>query len=1171
MTSKDPRLRSLSGSGLPIQSIDSSRSSPPNYGLVGIKQSPSSNSAPVSPVSSSVPSTPTTSTIPTVLTAPTASVPAAAPPQSRTASSHPRSSTTGLRHPLPPNPKWNGNADAASHSSSIADLPSQQHRTLATSSPSSSPTSASAGNSSESSIDSIRRAVLQSRQPDRLSTHHRSSSSPYQDAPQSHPSSTSSAAASVLSVRPPVSPKPRLDRKESDPRPLSSSSSSSSRSTQLERREKDSNRNSSRSVASNSVLPQENSSSSIPPRGHSPEPQPMPGTRYRNPFVKSRQAAEATAQPAQQLSTAAVTSGSSPHSGHHASSLSPHPHQWPSPTHETLNPKSSLPKNAVPPPRHQHSSTSRSDPTPTLYPSRTESASPWIGSSSRHIPDTSMDGSSAGRGRSYRPGSPSREPRARDASRGRDPNRGSDTRHSTYNRNPTPPPAARASSRDRDNRPSAQDRESRRRDEQERGRSVTRGRSTVRAPSAGREWSRYDSYRPSERARSRSRARSPARTSARNPEKSPTRNPAGGHSKPSSPVRGRSKSRARNASRAQSRARSKSRPVRRTMTMGHFVPRAHTRSPSRKRRRYSSTDDSDFDDDSDSFTDHSTRRRKRASRKRRRSSEDSDSALETSEESDDTLASDAPLSKRKKASSHMDASARLQGPIADRMIELDRLTTKLTVRRNKVDLTCRKIMRTQAKLKAEILALHLSLSSSNGMIRADSPVHVHATASTSRTLAGSSSTDSDNAVVPVPAYRHAERIETGVKLSSVDNRPRNLSPAKGYRRVFEVSGPSCPVSSQSEMSALIIGGNTVFNSAFGTSRPRMMVLNPFSHGTVFDGIAAVAAMDGSVQFWDIGAQKLLNSQLPANHRVIPYPETIASRLEKIVLLLDGELKVRSVGIVSTPHASAIHAVAAARMDDKIASFVTGGKDKGLFHWKFTVGEDEDGQANYSPQGLSELHREHKGQIVSLMYSHRNKILYSGGKDGHYISCDLTTGQALVKSRYMPAKGEILHIVENPTDPNINLVVQTEDAGQYILCDHRLKNQVVQTMSYPLPDRISKLNIPSWHTDGGLICTGTKDLGGILNIWDVRWSSIARGTRPTGYREAQEPYLLNPYNKFLNSTVKRYPGLPTQSVSLGGSKLVQALFHPTRDVMITLNSDSSLAFWDCTLKQHRFAI
>ena len=84
--------------------------------------------------------------------------------------------------------------------------------------------------------------------------------------------------------------------------------------------------------------------------------------------------------------------------------------------------------------------------------------------------------------------------------------------------------------------------------------------------------------------------------------------------------------------------------------------------------------------------------------------------------------------------------------------------------------------------------------------------------------------------------------------------------------------------------------------------------------------------------------------------------------------------------------------------------------------------DEDGQTNYSPQGLSELHREHKGQILSLMYSHRNKILYSGGRDGHYISCDLATGQALVKSRFVQAKGEILHIVENPTDPNINLVV-----------------------------------------------------------------------------------------------------------------------------------------------------
>lgn len=118
------------------------------------------------------------------------------------------------------------------------------------------------------------------------------------------------------------------------------------------------------------------------------------------------------------------------------------------------------------------------------------------------------------------------------------------------------------------------------------------------------------------------------------------------------------------------------------------------------------------------------------------------------------------------------------------------------------------------------------------------------------------------------------------------------------------------------------------------------------------------------------------------------------------------------------------------------------------------------------------------------------------------------------------------------------------------------------MGYPLAgqEKISKLNIPSWHPGGGLVCTGTKDDGGILNIWDVRWNKTVQGIRPLGYQEATELHLQNRYNEFLRSPVKRYPGLPTQSMDLGGSKLVQALFHPSRDIMIALNSDSSIAFW-----------
>ena len=895
MTSKDPRLRSLSSSGLPKQSIDSppARSSPPNYGPIAVKQLPSLASAPVFPAPFSASTTPTAPyaaafAAPTTPTIPVAPVPAPSPSQSRASSTHSRTPSVVLRHPLPPNPLRNGNADAASRPSSVSDQASPRHRPRASSSSSSSPTSVNNGSPSESSIDSIRRAVLQSRQPDKLSSHQRSSSSSHvsQETKRSHSSSPSSTP-SGLSVQPSAGHRPRLDRKESaghrprldrkesDPKPLSSPSSSSSR-TQLDRQDKDKGHSSSNG---SSKPPQESSrppgtSSSTPARSPNLVPKPLPATRYRNPFEKSKQTAAAV-QPEQQPTTAVAIAGAAkmPHQGgQRPSSSSPHAHQWPSPTQETLHPRSSPPKSAVHPSK-QNSSTPRSDPTPASHSSHSETVSPRTGSSSRRIPDARVESPTAGWSRS-RPTSPNREPRAWDPSRGsrgpdprpaaphsdpsarapnkgRDLSRGPDPRTTTLDSDPPacapsrgrdlsrgPDPrtttldrdlSARAPSRGQDPRPTAQDRDSRPAEEQERGRSVTRGRSAARAPSAGRDWTRYDSYRPAERGQSRSGRQSRAG--------SPTRSQR-------SPVRGRSKSRARNAS----HARSKSRPVRRTMTMGNFVPR----SPSRKRRHYS-TDDSDFDDDSASFTDHSTRKRRRpSSRKRRHSPEEGDSALETSEESDEsTLTSDVPLSKRRRlpsvASSHMDASARLQGPIADRMLELDRLTTKLKVRQNKVEITYRKMMRTQANLKAEILALQSSFSNPSKTSKTDSLTPVHNAASVSRVLNGSSSTDSDNAVVPAPTYRPVERIETGVKASHADTPGRNVSSTKGYRRVFDASGPSVPVSSQAVMSALLIGGNNLFSNAFGGLRPRMMVLNPFSHKTAFDGIAAVAAMDGYVQ------------------------------------------------------------------------------------------------------------------------------------------------------------------------------------------------------------------------------------------------------------------------------------------------------------------------------------
>ncbi|KAG0046890.1 hypothetical protein BGZ83_007965 [Gryganskiella cystojenkinii] len=724
--------------------------------------------------------------------------------------------------------------------------------------------------------------------------------------------------------------------------------------------------------------------------------------------------------------------------------------------------------------------------------------------------------------------------------------------------------------------------------------------------------------------------------------------------------------------------------MRRTMSMGHFVPRPYERSLSRpKRRRYNSSSDSGdawgSESDEAQFTDWSTSSRKksrsrsrperRPSKRRRNRAPSSSSDMHSSEESENSaLESDVPLSKLKektnaateKATSQSDPATRLQGPIKEMMTEMDRLTSKCVTRMTKLERTFKKLYRTQSLLKNEIRELNKEvgssasrmnnttlatmLSPSSGQNTTPSATRRAPPAASSPLSIGGGLSTFDPSRVPtytptpvqpvlvnappvhvpspaqpatVPVYRPNDRAAPApvttppsTEIVQVIEAPkRTISLTEGYKRVFEAVGPSVPLSSQQAMTALVTGGHNVFAGAFGR-RPRAMVLNPFSHQTAFDGIAAASDMDGYIHFWDINTQRLLVKYKPSYHRVIPYPEAITwvgenaliaiSHLKKektwpappdatepqleptlmslpesqttlITLSWDsqGELQATCVAITSAAHTRTINAVTAARLSDNVTSYITGGKDKSLVIWRLNVNEDLDPAHAYSAIGLIELHQHHIAPISSIMYSHQTKTLFSGGAGGQYLSYDIDTNSVLKNFKFQNRKTDVFHILECPTDPNINLVVTSQNSEQYQLMDHRLPNPVVQVLSYPTTQNISKLAVPSWHPDGGLVLTGTKEGEGMLNIWDVRWNKITNGIRPGGYHTTTAAHLQNRYNSHLENTQKRYSGLPTQSLSLGGQRLVQALFHPTQSVMMTLNSDCSFAFWDYTLQQHNF--
>jgi hypothetical protein len=68
--------------------------------------------------------------------------------------------------------------------------------------------------------------------------------------------------------------------------------------------------------------------------------------------------------------------------------------------------------------------------------------------------------------------------------------------------------------------------------------------------------------------------------------------------------------------------------------------------------------------------------------------------------------------------------------------------------------------------------------------------------------------------------------------------------ASGFRRVFEKSTYTLPVSTQANLTVLSLGTKKVFESFFGGRRPGYVQINPFSHQTQFEGIAASSSMDG---------------------------------------------------------------------------------------------------------------------------------------------------------------------------------------------------------------------------------------------------------------------------------------------------------------------------------------
>ena len=146
-------------------------------------------------------------------------------------------------------------------------------------------------------------------------------------------------------------------------------------------------------------------------------------------------------------------------------------------------------------------------------------------------------------------------------------------------------------------------------------------------------------------------------------------------------------------------------------------------------------------------------------------------------------------------------------------------------------------------------------------------------------------------------------------------------------------------------------------------------------------------------------------------------------------------------------------------------------------------------------------------------------------------------------------------------------------------DERVPAQPVLTLGYPTANAISKLSVPSWQPEGGLLCTGASE-DGVVNVWDVRWNGIRLdySQRPgagvvtgdahfdsavtAGCGALGHP-ILRSRPPLYGGTSSRTAGGPSQILNLDGKKIVHACFHPTKSTMMILNKDGKItaAVWD----------
>lgn len=189
---------------------------------------------------------------------------------------------------------------------------------------------------------------------------------------------------------------------------------------------------------------------------------------------------------------------------------------------------------------------------------------------------------------------------------------------------------------------------------------------------------------------------------------------------------------------------------------------------------------------------------------------------------------------------------------------MDQLTDKFATRMHKLGLTFRKMKTLSKRIKYEMRELNKELAHQKQQTGQNQDDTALAPSSTQKMYSGqaASSVASTNgtprALDPIPPPPSLIPVPSSGKMkagesANYDRVAKRAFPhprASGYMRVFEQSQYTLPIANQPVMAVLSITSRTVHEKTFAGRSSRPMVLNPFSHQTEFDGIAAASALDG---------------------------------------------------------------------------------------------------------------------------------------------------------------------------------------------------------------------------------------------------------------------------------------------------------------------------------------